>query len=135
MVSGISRSVTWNDIRDQFIDRFTDDKDKYRRGIETENIKRKLDEFIKSYIHRLSSAEDRGCPNPTFKDDQRTAKKVEFFVRGLSPPGLKQKANQHLIEDPPATWHQLKHHIDTKNLNFAVGSEFTGIIQVVLIIN
>ena len=52
---------------------------------------------------------------------------MEFFVRGLSPPGFKQKVNQHLIEDPPATWHQLKHHIATKNLNFAFGSEFTGI--------
>ena len=94
---GLAANLPWNEIRDQFIDRFTDDKDKYRRRIEAENIKRQPDEFIKSYIHRLSTAVDRGWPNPTFNDDQRTAKKMEFFVRGLSPPGLKQKAHQFLI--------------------------------------
>ena len=79
-------------------------------------MKRQPDEFIKSYIHRLSTAVDRGWPNPTFNDDQRTAKKMEFFVRGLSPPGLKQKAHQILIENPPATGQQLKDHIATKDL-------------------
>ena len=48
---------------------------------------------------------------------------MEFFVRGLSPPGLKQKAHQFLTENPPATWQQLKNHIATKNLSFALSSE------------
>ena len=51
---------------------------------------------------------------------------MEFFVRGLSPPGLKQKAHQFLIENPTATWQQLKDHIATEDLSFAVSSEFTG---------
>ena len=51
---------------------------------------------------------------------------MEFFVCGLSPPGLKQKAHQFLIENPPATWQQLKDHIATKDLSFAISSEFTG---------
>ena len=51
---------------------------------------------------------------------------MEFFVRGLSPPGLKQKAHQFLIENPSATWQQLKDHIAIKDLSFAVSSEFTG---------
>ena len=123
---GLAAKLSWNDIRDQFIDRFTDDKNKYRRRIETENIKRQPDEFIKSYIHRLSTAVDRGWPNPTFNDDQRTTKKMEFFVRALSPPVLKQKAHQFLFENPPATWQKLKDHIVTKDLSFAISSEFIG---------
>ena len=51
---------------------------------------------------------------------------MEFFVRGLSLPGLKQKARQFLNENPPATWQQLKDHITTKDLGFAVSSEFTA---------
>ena len=51
---------------------------------------------------------------------------MEFFLRGLSPPGLKQKAHKFLIENPLATWQHLKDHIATKDLRFAVGSEFTG---------
>ena len=66
---GLAANLPWNEIRDQFIDRFTDDKDKYRRRIEAENIKRQPDEFIKSYIHELSTAVDRGRPNLIFNDD------------------------------------------------------------------
>ena len=100
---GLAAHLFWNKIRDQFINRFTDYRDNYRRRREAENIKRQPGEFLKSFIHKLSTAVDRGWPNPTFNDDQRTAKKMEFFVRGLSPPGSKQKAHQFLIENPPAT--------------------------------
>ena len=48
---GLAANLPWNEIRDQFIDRLTDDKDKYRRRIEAENRKRPPDEFFKSYIH------------------------------------------------------------------------------------
>ena len=51
---------------------------------------------------------------------------MEFFVRRLTPPALKQKAHQLLIEDPTTTCQQLKDHVATKDLNFSVSSEFTG---------
>ena len=51
---------------------------------------------------------------------------MEFFVRGLTPPPLKQKAHHFLIETPLATWEQLRNHVSTKDLNFAVSSDFTG---------
>ena len=89
-------------------------------------MKRQPHEFIKSYIHRLSTAVYHGWPNPHLNGDQRTTKKIEFFVRGLSPPGLKQKAHQFLIDNPPATWQQLKDPIATKDLIFAISSEFIG---------
>ena len=53
-------------------------------------------------------------------------RKSNFLFRNLSPPGLKWKAHHFLTESPPATWRQLKDHIDTKNLGFAVSSAFTG---------
>ena len=49
---GLAAGLPWKDISDQCVDRFTDDKDKYRRRTEAENIKRQPDEFIKCYIHR-----------------------------------------------------------------------------------
>ena len=49
-----------------------------------------------------------------------------IFVRGLTPPALKQKAHQYLIETPHTTWEQLKNHVSTKDLSFAVSSDFTG---------
>ena len=51
---------------------------------------------------------------------------MEFFERGLNPPGLKQKAHQFLIENPLATWQQLKDYIATKDLRFTKSSEIIG---------
>ena len=51
---------------------------------------------------------------------------MEFFVRGLTPPSLTQKSHQLLKETPHAKWEQLKNHVSTKDLDFAVSSDFTG---------
>ena len=51
---------------------------------------------------------------------------MEYFVRGLTPPALKQKAHQLLIESPTTTWQQLQNHVATNDFSFSVSSEFTG---------
>ena len=51
---------------------------------------------------------------------------MEYFVRGLTPPAQEQKAHQFLIENVGATWQQLRDQVSTKDLSFAVSSEFTG---------
>ena len=51
---------------------------------------------------------------------------LEFFVRGLTPPALNQKAHQFLIETPHQTWEELRNHVSTKDLSFLVSSDFTG---------
>ena len=116
----------WNEVRNQFIDRFTDAKDKYRKRIEVESIKRQSDELIKSYTHRITKAVEKRWPDPDLNNDQRNAKCMEYFVRRLTPPALKQKAHQRLIENPATTWQQLQDHVATKDLSFSVSSEFTG---------
>ena len=68
---------------------------------------------------------EKGWPHP-FTDAQKQTKCIEFFVRGLTPPALKQKAHQFLIETSHATWEQLKNHVSTHDLSFAVSSDFTG---------
>ena len=118
-------ALAWNKVRNQLITRFTDAKDKYRKRIEVESIKRQPEELIISYTHRVTKAVEKSWPDPDF-NDQRTPKCMEYFVRGLTPPALKQKAHQLSIEDPSTTWQQLKDHVATKDLSFSVSSEFTG---------
>ena len=50
----------WDDIRTGFLDRFTEQKDKYRKQIQVENIRRQPDELIKSYLHRLTKTVEKG---------------------------------------------------------------------------
>ena len=64
--------------------------------------------------------------DPDFNNNQRNAKCMEYFVRGLTPLALKQKAHQLLIETPTTTWQQLQDHVATQDLSFSVSSEFTG---------
>ena len=89
-------------------------------------MKRQPKELIKSYTHRATKAVEKGWPDPDFNNDQRTAKCMEYFLRGLTPPALKQKAHQLLKKDPTTTWQQLKDNVATKDLSFSISSEFTG---------
>ena len=69
---------TWVQISDAFVNRFSDNRDQYRKRIEIENIKRQPNELIKSYIHRVNTAVEKGWPNP-FTNEQRTTKKWNFL--------------------------------------------------------
>ena len=108
--------LTWDEIKTQFIARFTDGKMQYRFRIEAEILKRQPDENIKSYIHRIKTIVDKGWPTPSDADanarkaceNQRIGKYKDYFIRGLTPPELKQKAHQALIEDPNKTWDALQ---------------------------
>ena len=51
---------------------------------------------------------------------------METFVRGLTPPSLKQKAHQILIEHHATTWQILQYQISNKDISYSMSSEFTG---------
>ena len=111
----LASGLAWNEVNNQFIVRFTDAKGKYRKRIEVESIKRQPDKLIKIYTHRVTKEVEKGWPDPDFNNDQRNAKCMEYFVKGLTPPALKQKAHQLLIETPTTTWQQLQDHVATKD--------------------
>ena len=87
----------------------------YRFQIEAENLKRQLNENIKSYIQRIKTLFDKGWPTPpdadanaqTACESQRIEKYKDYSLRGLTPPGLKQKAHRAIIEDHNKTWDAL----------------------------
>ena len=103
-------------MKTQFSARVTEGKTQYRFRIEAEILKRQSDENIKSYIHRIKTLVDKEWPPPPDADanartacgNQRIGKYNDCFKRGLTPPGLKQKTHQALIEDPNRTWDALQ---------------------------
>ena len=50
-----------NDIKYDFLDIFTDGRDKFKHGIEVENA-RQESELIKNYFHKVKHAVDKGWP-------------------------------------------------------------------------
>ena len=133
----LEAALTWDEIKTQFIARFTDGKMQYRFRIEAENLKRQPDENIKSYIHRIKTLVDKGWPTPSDADanartaceNQRIGKCKDYFIRGLTPPGLKQKAHQALIENPNKTWDALQTLIINKDTSLVISAEMSGFQQ------
>ena len=129
--NSINDAATWDQIRTAFIDRFSDDRDRYRHRITAENCVRGNKELIKNFYHRVKSAVDKGWPlvpngNQNERDNQhnqRNAKYIEFTVRGLKPTGLKRKAHEYLIEHPNATWDAFQTHITSKDVIYTISSE------------
>ena len=60
---------TWEEVRANFLARFSDDRDKYRYRITAENSVRGNEEIIKNYFHRVKRAVDRGWPDDENADN------------------------------------------------------------------
>ena len=133
----LEAALTWDEIKTQFIARFTDGKMQYRFRIEAENLKRQPDENIKSYIHRIKTPVDKVWPMPSDADanartaceNQRIGKYKDYFIRNLTHPGLKQKAHEALIEDPNKTWDELQTLIVNKHISLVISAEMSGFQQ------
>ena len=87
-------------------------------------MKREPNECLKSYIQRVTVSTDIAWPYPV-TDEQRATKYMKYFVRGLSPLSLKEKAQQFLIKHPEAHWAALKNHIINKDLSYVVSAELS----------
>ena len=130
-------ALTWDEIKTQLIARFTDGKMQYRFRIEAEKLKRQPDENIKSYIHRIKTLVDKRWPTPSDADanarttceNQRIGKYKDYFIRGLTLPGLKQKAHQALIKDSNKTCDALQTLIINKDTSLVIGAEMSGFQQ------
>ena len=62
-------------------------------------------------------------------ENQRIGKYREYFLRGLTPPGLKQKAHRALIEDPNKAWDALQTLIINKDTSLVISAEMSGFQQ------
>ena len=130
-------ALTWDKIKTQLIARFTDGEMQYRFRIEPEILKTEPDENIKSYIHRIKTLGDKGWPtSPNADANARTAcenhwnvKYKVYFIRGLTPPGLKQKTHQALIEEPIKTWDALQTLILNKDTSLVISAEISEFQQ------
>ena len=104
----VTDATNWNNLKNEFIKRFTDGRDQFRFRLEVENTFRQEGGLIKNYLHRVNSVVDEGWPEkiPTIitGDDnirkekeiqqrQRSEKNIDFAMRRLRPQGLKRKAH------------------------------------------
>ena len=137
-VTPANPALNWDQIRERFITRFADGRNKFRHRMEVEQIKRRDGEEIKNYLHRIKIAVGKGWPDdlagiaPNDRDAERNAQArqrrqrcIDYSLKGLRPTKLREKAHEYLMDHPNATWEQFSQEVINKDLSYTVTSTFT----------
>ena len=94
----VDETKVLNDIKDDFLDRFTDGRDKFKHRLEVENASRQEGELKKNYFLRVKNAVDKGWPEDltnvantnraqeaVIQSRQREQKYIDFAIRDYNP--------------------------------------------------
>ena len=61
-IDNVTNATTWAQLKDLFLNRFTDGRDQFKNRIDAKIANRQDGELIKNYFHRIKSSVDRGWP-------------------------------------------------------------------------
>ena len=90
----LADELNWSGVQNQFINRLTDAKD-----------------FLKVLYPDYQNEKKRDGHHPEFIAKYQTKNCMEFFVRSLTPPSIKQNAHQLLKDNAGTTWQQLQDQV------------------------
>ena len=137
--TSITDQNTWDEIRERFITRFADGRNKFRHRMEAENLIRRDGEEIKNFLHRVKIMVGKGWPDDlagvqqknqnaerTAQERQRRQRCIEYSLKGLRPLKLREKAHEYLMDHPNANWDQFTQEIINKDLSYTVTSALTS---------
>ena len=135
--SNISNARTWEDVRTNFITRFSDGRNKFRFRMEMEHCIRGYGEEIRNFLHRIKRTVDSGWPDDlngieaaqyaaegAAQGRQRRQRYIDYSLEGLRPRYLQRKAQEYLMENPNATWNDFSTRIIQRDVSFQVSSNF-----------
>ena len=137
----VTNATTWAQLKDLFLNRFTEGRGQFKHRIDAENTARQDGQLIKIYFHRIKPSVDRGWPESidvtvhadkaaqnaerNIQTRQRSQKYIDFSIKKLRPLALKQKVHEYMIEHPNSNWDQFTNHVITKDLTFIVAIDPT----------
>ena len=135
--SNITNATTWENVRTNFITRFSDGRNKFRYRMEVEHCVRGDGEEIRNFLHRIKQTVDKGWPddlngieaahlNAERYDQgrQRRQRYNDYSLKGLRPRYLQRKAQEFLIENPNSTSNNFSTRIIQRDVLFQVSSNF-----------
>ena len=135
--SNITNATTWDDVRTNFVTRFSDGRNKFRFRMEVEHCIRGDGEEIRNFLHRIERTVDKGWPDDLngIEDAQHNAERnaqgrqrrqryIDYSLKGIRPRYLQRKAQEYLMENPNATWNDFSTRIIQRDVSFQVSSNF-----------
>ena len=135
--SNISNATTWENVRTNFITRFSDGRNKFRYRMEVVHCIRGDGEEIRNFLHRIKRTVDKGWPGDLngieaahhnaerdAQGRQRRQRYIDYSLKGLRSGYLQLKAQEYLMENPTATWNDFSTRIIQRDVSFPVLSNF-----------
>ena len=135
--NNITNSTTWENVRRNFITRFSDGRNKFRYHMEVEHCIRGDGKEVRNFLHRIKRTVDKGWPDDLngieaahhaaereAQGRQRRQRYIDYSLKGLRPRFFQRKAQESLMERPNATWNDFCAHIIQKDLILEVSSTF-----------
>ena len=132
--NNITNATTWENVRTNFITRFSDGRNKFRYRMEVEHCIRGDGEEIQNLLHRIKRTVDKGWPDDlngieaahhaAEREAQRRQRRQRYIdcTKGLRPRYLQRKAQEYLMQRPNATWNDFCAQIIQKDLILEVSS-------------
>ena len=133
--NNITNATTWENVRTNFITRFSNGRNKFRYRMEVEHCIRGDGEEIRNFLHRIKRTVDKGWPDDmndiaaAQQNAERAAqgrlrrqRYMDYSLRGLRPRYLQRKAQEYLMERPNATWNNFCDQINQNDLILEVSS-------------
>ena len=135
--NNITNATTWENVRTNFITRFSDGRNKFRHCMEVEHCIRGDGEEVRIFLHRIKRTVDKGWPDDLnsieaahhaaeheAQERQRRQMYLDYSLKGLRPRYLQGKVQENLMVRPNATWNDLCAQIFQKDLILEVSSTF-----------
>ena len=135
--SNISNATTWENVRTNFITRFSDGRNSFPYRMEVEHCIRGDGEKIRNFLHRIYRTVDKGWPDDLngieaaqhvaeheAQGRQRRQRHIDYSLKRLRPRYLQRKAQEYLMENPNAMWNDFSTRIIQRDVSFQVSSNF-----------
>ena len=135
--SNITNATTSEDVRTNFITRFSDGRNKFRFRMEVEHCIRGDGEEIRNFLHRIKRTVDKGWPDDlngieatqhnaerNAQGRQRRQRYIHYSLKGLRPRYLQRKPQEYLMENRKATWNDFSTRIIQRDVSFQISSNF-----------
>ena len=135
--NNITTATTWENVRTNFISRFSDGRNKFRYRMEVEHCIRGDKEEIRNFLHCIKRTVDKGWPDDMNgieaahhaaeregQGRQRRQRYIDNSLKRLRPRHLQRKAQEYLMERPNATWSSFCVQIIQKDLILEISLTF-----------
>ena len=135
--SNVTNATTWENVRTNFINSFSDGQNKFRHRMEVEHCIRGDGEEIRNLLHRIKRTVDKSWPDDlngfeaarhaaehATQGRQRRPSCIDYLLKILRPKYLQRKAQEFLMKNPNATWNDFSTRMIQGDVTFQVSSNF-----------